>query len=110
MAPAIQQVLTAGIERRGTSFSSYLDADGTPGENQDFLRVYGRFDEPCYRCGSPIRRLLIGQRTSHYCPVCQPSGSQQLLKAGLGAEGADHSQAEGLGLPELGGNALEALG
>jgi formamidopyrimidine-DNA glycosylase len=76
LALAIQEVLTAGIERRGTSFSSYLDADGTPGENQDFLRVYGRFDQPCPRCDSPIRRLLIGQRSSHFCPVCQPSGRQ----------------------------------
>ena len=72
LALAIQDVLTLGIERRGTSFSSYLDADGTPGENQDFLKVYGRFDQPCPRCGSPVRRLLIGQRTSHFCPVCQP--------------------------------------
>jgi formamidopyrimidine-DNA glycosylase len=71
LALAIQDVLTAGIERRGTSFSSYLDADGSPGENQDFLRVYGRFDQPCPRCGSPIRRLLIGQRTSHFCAACQ---------------------------------------
>jgi formamidopyrimidine-DNA glycosylase len=76
LALAIQEVLTAGIERRGTSFSSYLDADGTPGENQDFLRVYGRFDQPCSRCGSPIRRFLIGQRSSHFCPVCQPSGRE----------------------------------
>jgi formamidopyrimidine-DNA glycosylase len=76
LALAIEQVLTAGIERRGTSFSSYLDADGSPGENQDFLRVYGRFDQPCPRCGSPIRRLLIGQRTSHFCAMCQPSGGQ----------------------------------
>ena len=75
LALAIQEVLTAGIERRGTSFSSYLDADGSPGENQDFLHVYGRFDQPCPRCGSPIRRLLIGQRTSHFCPVCQAASS-----------------------------------
>jgi formamidopyrimidine-DNA glycosylase len=75
LALAIQEVLTLGIERRGTSFSSYLDADGSPGENQEFLRVYGRFDEPCYRCGSPIRRLLIGQRTTHFCPVCQAASS-----------------------------------
>ena len=75
LALAIQQVLSAGIERRGTSFSSYLDADGSPGENQEYLRVYGRFDQPCPRCGSPIRRLLIGQRTSHFCAVCQAASS-----------------------------------
>jgi formamidopyrimidine-DNA glycosylase len=75
LALAIQQVLQAGIERRGTSFSTYLDADGSPGENQDFLKVYGRFEEPCPRCGAPIRRLLIGQRSSHYCPECQAASS-----------------------------------
>jgi formamidopyrimidine-DNA glycosylase len=75
LALAIQQVLRLGIERRGTSFSSYLDADGSPGENQDFLHVYGRVEKPCPRCGAPIRRLLIGQRPSHVCPVCQPLSS-----------------------------------
>jgi formamidopyrimidine-DNA glycosylase len=75
LALAIQQVLQAGIDRRGTSFSTYLDADGEPGANQEFLRVYGRFDQPCPRCGSPIRRLLIGQRTSHFCPECQAASS-----------------------------------
>lgn len=71
LAAAIQQVLRLGIERRGTSFSSYLDADGTPGENQEFLRVYGRANKPCSRCGSPISRLVMGQRSSHCCPSCQ---------------------------------------
>jgi formamidopyrimidine-DNA glycosylase len=71
LAEAIKQVLVLGIERRGTSFSSYRDADGTPGDNQGFLKVYGRESEPCPRCGRPISRLLIGQRSSHFCPRCQ---------------------------------------
>jgi formamidopyrimidine-DNA glycosylase len=71
LARAIKQVLVMGIERRGTSFSSYRDADGTPGENQEFLNVYAREGQPCPRCGTPIRRILIGQRSSHFCPRCQ---------------------------------------
>ena len=71
LAHAIREVLTAGIERRGTSFSTYLDSDGLPGDNQEFLNVYGREGEPCPRCGTPIRRVLVGQRSSHFCPRCQ---------------------------------------
>jgi formamidopyrimidine-DNA glycosylase len=76
LAAAIQQVLSQGIERRGTSFSNYRDADDTPGDNQEFLRVYGRESEPCPRCGTPIGRLLIGGRSSHFCPRCQRARRQ----------------------------------
>jgi formamidopyrimidine-DNA glycosylase len=71
LAVAIKQVLVLGIERRGTSFSTYRDSNGTPGENQDHLNVYGREGQPCPRCGSSIRRIQIGQRSSHFCPHCQ---------------------------------------
>jgi formamidopyrimidine-DNA glycosylase len=72
LAHAIKKVLQDAIDRRGTSFSDYRDADGSPGENQDFLNVYGRAGEPCPRCGTPISRILIGARSSHFCPHCQP--------------------------------------
>ncbi|MCC6173758.1 MAG: bifunctional DNA-formamidopyrimidine glycosylase/DNA-(apurinic or apyrimidinic site) lyase [Chloroflexi bacterium] len=68
---AIRSVLTAAIGRRGTSFSDYRDATGEPGENQNFLRVYGRAGQPCPRCGHPIERLVIGQRGTWLCPYCQ---------------------------------------
>jgi formamidopyrimidine-DNA glycosylase len=74
LAHAIKQVLVLAIDRRGTSFSSsYRDADGLPGENQEFLNVYAREEKPCPRCGKPISRILIGQRSSHFCPKCQRS-------------------------------------
>ncbi|HEY1292326.1 MAG TPA: bifunctional DNA-formamidopyrimidine glycosylase/DNA-(apurinic or apyrimidinic site) lyase [Chloroflexota bacterium] len=73
LAAAITHVLTLGIERRGTSFSSYRDSDGTPGENQEFLNAYGREGQPCPRCGEPIRRIVIGQRSSYFCSRCQKS-------------------------------------
>ncbi len=71
LAPAIKQVLVMGIERRGTSFSNYRDADDTPGENQDHLNVYGREGQPCPRCGTMIKRIMIGMRSAHLCPRCQ---------------------------------------
>jgi formamidopyrimidine-DNA glycosylase len=75
LARAIKQVLVLGIERRGTSFSStYRDADGSFGENQEFLNVYGRAGEPCPRCGKPISRIQFGGRSSHFCAKCQKVG------------------------------------
>ena len=72
LAMAIKQVLLRGIERNGTSFSAtYRDVDDRPGENQSFLNAYGRESEPCPRCGRPISRVLIGARSSHFCPRCQ---------------------------------------
>jgi len=75
LATAIKEVLTLGIERRGTSFSNYRDADDTPGDNQHHLNVYGRESQPCPRCGRPIRRILIGARSAHFCASCQRSPS-----------------------------------
>lgn len=71
LADAVKNVLVLGIERRGTSFNNYRDADDTPGENQDFLKTYGREGQPCPRCGRPIRRIVIGARSAHFCPRCQ---------------------------------------
>lgn len=72
---AIQGVLSAAIERRGTSFSDYVDAEGERGTNQDFLQVYGRAGLPCVRdtCGRPIVRLVVAQRGTWLCPSCQPA-------------------------------------
>ncbi|MBV9171825.1 MAG: DNA-formamidopyrimidine glycosylase [Chloroflexi bacterium] len=71
LGEAIKQVLTLGIERRGTSFSTYRDSDDLPGDNQSFLNVYGRESQPCPRCGRPIKRVLIAQRSAHFCSYCQ---------------------------------------
>jgi formamidopyrimidine-DNA glycosylase len=72
LAHAIKAVLVAAIERRGTSFdANYRDTNGDPGENQAFLNAYGREGAPCPRCGRPIQRILIGARSSYFCPHCQ---------------------------------------
>jgi len=68
---AIRQVLEAGIRHRGSSISNYRDACGRPGRFVALHRVYHRQGEPCYRCGSVIRRILLGQRGTHFCPTCQ---------------------------------------
>jgi len=84
LARAINQVLMRGIERNGTSFSTtYRDVDDRPGENQSFLNAYGRESEPCPRCGRPIRRIVIGGRSSYFCPHDQRLRGEQLLKTRL---------------------------
>lgn len=77
LAAAIKRVLESGIERRGTSFSTYLDADGAPGTNQEFLNVYGRAALPCPRCGTAVSRIRLGARSSHFCARCQRPRSRQ---------------------------------
>jgi formamidopyrimidine-DNA glycosylase len=75
---SLRQVLRQGIANRGSSFSDYVGADGEPGANAERLAVYRRTDQPCYRCGRPIRRIVVGQRSTHFCPQCQlehPKGS-----------------------------------
>jgi formamidopyrimidine-DNA glycosylase len=69
---AVRAVLREGIANRGSSFSDYVGADGEPGDNAERLAVYRRTDQPCYRCGRPIRRIVVGQRSTHFCPICQP--------------------------------------
>lgn len=73
LARAVRAVLKRSIAHRGTSFSDYVDALGHPGENQAYLRVYGREGQPCLRCRTPIMRRVVGGRSSHYCPRCQPA-------------------------------------
>jgi formamidopyrimidine-DNA glycosylase len=70
---AVRQVLREGIANRGASFSDYVSADGEPGANAERLAVYRRTEQPCYRCGRPIRRIVVGQRSTHFCPRCQPA-------------------------------------
>ncbi|MGH7815166.1 MAG: bifunctional DNA-formamidopyrimidine glycosylase/DNA-(apurinic or apyrimidinic site) lyase [Candidatus Binataceae bacterium] len=64
-------VLRAAISSRGTTFRSYFDSRGRPGRFAAQLRVYGREDEPCRVCGTPIRNVTLGQRASFFCPRCQ---------------------------------------
>jgi formamidopyrimidine-DNA glycosylase len=71
---AIRVVLREGLAHRGTSISTFRDGAGQEGRNQLNLRVYGhgKRGEPCPRCGQPLRCMVVGGRTSHYCAGCQP--------------------------------------
>ena len=64
-------VLQLAIEHRGSSISNYVDARGERGSFQGQHHVYGRTGQPCTRCGQVIRRIVLGQRSTHYCPRCQ---------------------------------------
>jgi formamidopyrimidine-DNA glycosylase len=68
---AVRAVLRQGIANRGSSISDYVGADGEPGDNAEQLAVYRRTGEPCLRCGREIARIVIGQRSTHFCPRCQ---------------------------------------
>ncbi|MFQ5606458.1 MAG: bifunctional DNA-formamidopyrimidine glycosylase/DNA-(apurinic or apyrimidinic site) lyase [Candidatus Zixiibacteriota bacterium] len=67
----VQRVLTLAINRMGTTFDSYSGVNGEPGRFQKYLKVYGRENESCTRCGRKITRLVIGQRSAHFCSRCQ---------------------------------------
>jgi formamidopyrimidine-DNA glycosylase len=72
---AIVEVLTEAVGKAGTTLGEtaldYVDSEGAPGEFAEFLAVYDREGEPCLRCGTPIRRIVQGQRSTYYCPTCQ---------------------------------------
>lgn len=69
---AIQAVLELGIEHGGTSFSRHQDIWGQAGWNREHLQVYNREGDPCLRCGTAIERIVVAQRSAHFCPTCQP--------------------------------------
>ena len=72
---AIKKALRQGIRHLGTTFGAgrahFVLPGGGRGNNQEHLNAYGRTGEPCPRCGTPIRRILVGQRSTHICPQCQ---------------------------------------
>jgi formamidopyrimidine-DNA glycosylase len=63
----VQHVLAEGIKANGASFD-WVYPDGNFQEN---FKVYGQTDKPCATCGTPIQRILVGQRSTHFCPKCQ---------------------------------------
>ncbi|MEE2839445.1 MAG: bifunctional DNA-formamidopyrimidine glycosylase/DNA-(apurinic or apyrimidinic site) lyase [Acidobacteriota bacterium] len=69
---AIPEVLKEGIEHGGTSLRDYVQSDGQMGSHQENLRVYGQKGEPCYQCETPIQKIVMSQRGTHFCSTCQP--------------------------------------
>lgn len=68
---ALRDVLQRAIARGGSSVSDYVDANGVRGFFQLEHRVYQRTGQPCLVCTTPIRRIVVAGRSTHYCPTCQ---------------------------------------
>lgn len=67
----IMEVLDEAIEAGGSTIRTYKNSLGEAGKFQQVLNVYGRQDEPCPRCGTPIQKIKLAQRGTHFCPSCQ---------------------------------------
>lgn len=68
---AVRSVLARALEVGGTSLRNFKDAHGDPGAFQFEAKVYGREGRPCVVCGTPVRRIVQGQRSTFFCGVCQ---------------------------------------
>ncbi|HRQ39985.1 MAG TPA: DNA-formamidopyrimidine glycosylase [Chloroflexota bacterium] len=68
---AMQKSLQLGIEREGASIDLYVKPDGSKGDMQNAVAVFRRTGLPCVQCGTPIRRIVLGGRSTHFCPRCQ---------------------------------------
>lgn len=71
LAKAVRQVLRRAIALGGSSIRDYVTPDGADGRYQTKHKVYQRFGQPCRRCRTPIQRVRLGQRATHFCPGCQ---------------------------------------
>lgn len=71
LAEGTRRVMLRSIETGGSSISDYVAPDGSDGGYQDERRVYARTGAPCLRCGTLVKRVVVGQRSAHYCPRCQ---------------------------------------
>jgi formamidopyrimidine-DNA glycosylase len=69
---SIKTVLNRAIASRGSSLRDYVDADGNKGDFQKLHKVYAREGKPCLRCKTPISRIVLTGRSTHFCPECQP--------------------------------------
>ncbi|MCX7671395.1 MAG: bifunctional DNA-formamidopyrimidine glycosylase/DNA-(apurinic or apyrimidinic site) lyase [Anaerolineae bacterium] len=72
LCEALQFVLRESIAARGTLLRDYRTPYGQDGAYQNRLRVYRQAGQPCSRCGTPIERIRVTQRSTHFCPRCQP--------------------------------------
>lgn len=82
---AIRETLELGISHEGSSVESFVDPAGARGRFQTILNVYQRTGQPCHACGTPIERVVVGGRGTHFCPRCQPlrrGGSRTACKRG----------------------------
>jgi len=71
LAQVIREVLQRSIDQGGTTLRDFTGSDGQPGYFAQQLNVYGRSGEACRACGRPIRQVVLGQRSTFFCPHCQ---------------------------------------
>lgn len=71
----IRRVLRSGIEYRGSFIGTYAPPSGVPGRFQERHMVFRRTGDPCHRCGTAIKRIVVAQRSTHFCPRCQPGAT-----------------------------------
>lgn len=71
LTKAIKATLRRALRHRGSTLRDYRAADGTPGAFQRLHRVYDRKGKPCAKCKRPIERIVLGGRSTHFCPYCQ---------------------------------------
>jgi formamidopyrimidine-DNA glycosylase len=71
LAMEVKRILALAIERGGTTLRDFLSPDGAPGYFFRELNVYGRAGKPCRVCGTSIRQVVLGQRSTFWCPRCQ---------------------------------------
>lgn len=89
---AVTGVLAEAVERRGSSIDDYTAPDGD-GSMQEQLDVYQRTAQPCHRCGRPIKRIVVGARSTHLCSWCQRlpasdrAGARAILRTMTGGSG-----------------------
>lgn len=75
---AVKKVMSAALKQGGTSFDDlYINVNGESGYFDVELEAYAQDGEPCSRCGSEIRRISFGNRSSHFCPQCQPKRAKK---------------------------------
>ena len=67
----IRETLRRAIEKGGSTLRDFVDSEGKSGYFQQEYKVYGRQGQPCLQCGSGIKKTVIGQRGTFYCPNCQ---------------------------------------
>jgi formamidopyrimidine-DNA glycosylase len=71
LVQAIRKTLRAAIKLGGSTLRDFVGSSGEPGYFQQHYWVYTRAGEPCRKCGTPIKQVRQGQRSSFYCPICQ---------------------------------------
>jgi formamidopyrimidine-DNA glycosylase len=78
---AIVKVLRRAIEKNGSTIQNFFYGDGEAGGYQNEFRVYQQTGEPCRQCETPIERIQLAGRSTHFCPRCQQSGGRGSRRA-----------------------------